>query len=60
MTRRPLTLQLIYMPAEDKEVQCQNLGGNQKYHYRINESYTHVLLDSHCTNRKRVRNVWSY
>jgi len=28
VTRRPLTLQLVYTPPEDKEVQCQNLGGN--------------------------------
>ncbi|CAF1355563.1 unnamed protein product [Adineta steineri] len=26
VTRRPLTLQLIYTPVEDKEIQCQNLG----------------------------------
>ncbi|CAF0924474.1 unnamed protein product [Adineta steineri] len=26
VTRRPLTLQLVYTPPEDKEVQCQNLG----------------------------------
>lgn len=28
VTRRPLTLQLVYTPSEDKEVQCQHLGGN--------------------------------
>ena len=28
VTRRPLTLQLVYTPKEDKLVQCQNLGGN--------------------------------
>jgi hypothetical protein len=28
VTRRPLTLQLVYTPADDKEVRCQNLGSN--------------------------------
>ncbi|CAF1671344.1 unnamed protein product [Adineta ricciae] len=26
VTRRPLTLQLVYTPAEDKEIRCQHLG----------------------------------
>ncbi|UJR08254.1 hypothetical protein I4U23_012527 [Adineta vaga] len=26
VTRRPLTLQLVYTPVEDKEIQCQHLG----------------------------------
>ena len=59
MTRRPLTLQLIYMPAEDKEVQCQNLGGKQQDHDRLNEYSIRVSLYSNCTHRKRVRHVWS-
>lgn len=29
VTRRPLTLQLVYMPEEDKQVQCQHLGSKQ-------------------------------
>ncbi len=28
VTRRPLILQLVYTPPDDKEVQCQHLGSN--------------------------------
>ncbi len=45
VTRRPLTLQLVYTPPEDKEVQCQHLGSNFYFKWNKKIFYWFHLVD---------------